>query len=265
MTGVHDLRLVDEDPAAAQPEPPRVFVRAISTPPGLPWDQHRAAALEARMGAPLPLDTVAWQLRRLSAWRSDAPGRFAAFYVRAQEVRQRLTTEVEVEGRRLQVDFLSPAERARRQRLIGGVAAAAAVAAMALAGTAMLALQARSDAAARLDMLEQKTAARLRQAEKGAALKGQALILDRARMRGRSLGQALDDLAQVSAAKAPDARVQAFHWDRGYVAVEVRGDAAPFPGLGARMQKSARPLRPGVWLWIMAPPGPRAAAAGARP
>lgn len=261
MSGVQELRLVDdiEPSAAVEAAAPRVFVRVISTPPGMPWDQLRAARLEARMGAPIPLDGVVYELMRLAAWRSREAGRFAAFYVRSQEVRGRLTTEVEVDGRPIRVSFLSPAEQAHARRRAGVLAGALAAAALVVLGALFLALQTHAAASSRLEALEARSGAELHQARKLAQLKDQARALDQAHMRGRSLTQALDDLALASAAKAPDARIQGFHWDRGYAAVEVRGDSAPLAGLQDRLQKSARPLRPGVWLWVLAPASSSAA------
>jgi hypothetical protein len=60
-------------------------------------------------------------------------------------------------------------------------------------------------------------------------------------------------LAWASTAKAPQARIEGLHWDHGFMAAEVRGDEAPFQRLDRPVQKSARPARPGVWLWGVAP------------
>lgn len=259
MTLNSDLRLVDDE-AAPAPVQPRVFVRTISAPPGLPWEQARAAGLEARMGAPLPLHGVAYQVRRLEGWAPGHPARFAAFYVRAAEVGDALAAEIEVDGRMLSVRFSSDAARRRRARALAAISGAAGGVALALAIALVFALGLRAQADARLESLEQRAAARLSQAQKLNELKRQTAALDQAQARSRGLDQVLDDLALVSAAKTPGAHIQAFHWDRGYAAVEVRGEAAPFTSLDRGAQRAAHELRPGVWLWGLAPASARAPA-----
>lgn len=266
MTTQPDLRIVD--PEAGEPQPqtrpaPRVFVRTVPAPPGLPWDQARAADLEARMGAPLPLNGVAYQVRRLDGWAPGRPARFAAFYVRAAEIGERLSTTVEVDGAPVDVQFVSERERRRQARTLLTGAGVAGGLAVVLALALLCAVQARIQASARLDTLEQQADSRLRQAQKLAALKLQARALDAAGARGASLVQVLDDLAVVSAAKAPNAHIQAFHWDRGYMGVEVRGDAQPFAAIDRQVQRADKPVRPDVWLWGVAPPAGRRGPANA--
>ncbi len=264
------LRLVpegeDAEPAfgTAPVEPPantpKVFVRAIPTPPGLPWDQARAAALEARAGAPLPLSEVIWRLKRLGPWAPGRPGRWAAFYVRSGEVGEELAAEPMVEGRPVPIRFQSFAAQQRRMRRLAVLALSAGAAAALVLGLATAVISARAQAADRLDTLELTTARRLKQAEETERLRAQTRALDAAHVRGQTLDDVLKDLAWVSTAKAATARVEGVHWDRGYTAVEVRGDAAPFDRLDRPVQKSAKPARAGVWLWGVAPaePGPRA-------
>ena len=58
-------------------EPPQVFVRVFQAPAGMPWEQGRAARLEARHGSPLPIADVMHQVKRLGAWSLGQPGRYA--------------------------------------------------------------------------------------------------------------------------------------------------------------------------------------------
>jgi len=53
----------------------------------------------------------------------------------------------------------------------------------------------------------------------------------------------------VSAARTPDARIEALHWDHGLLAVEARGEYPPIAGSGPPPERSSKPVRPGVWLW----------------
>jgi hypothetical protein len=66
-------------------------------------------------------------------------------------------------------------------------------------------------------------------------------------------------MAWAGAAKAPAAHIDALHWERGYMAVEVRGDTPPFANPDRAVLKADKPSRPGVWLWGVEP------AAAARP
>ena len=77
---------------------PQVFARAIVTPPAPPWEQIRAANLEARHGAPLPLAELMHRVKRLSGWAPGRPGRFAVFYVRSKEFRSPFEAKVDVDG-----------------------------------------------------------------------------------------------------------------------------------------------------------------------
>ena len=113
-----DLRLVDADveprdePVAAA-VPPSVFARSVATPPGWPWEQARGALLEARHGAPLPIDQMLVRLKRLTPWRPGQGARFAACYVRATEIEARFEARVDVEGQAVSVAFEPPEALAR--------------------------------------------------------------------------------------------------------------------------------------------------------
>jgi len=246
------LRLApDEEDAGA--DEPKVFARVISVPPGMPWDQRRAVGLEARAAAPLPIGEVVYRLRRLEPWTPGSAGRFVAFYVRAVEVGDQLATTVPVEGRTMAVSFLSFAEQARRARRLATLALAVGAMPLLALGSLSLALGARAKAEERLAGLELQAARKLTQAEAVERLKSQARALEAARLRGQGLNDMLKDLAWASSAKAATSRIEGVHWDHGFMAVEVRGDANPFERLDRPLQKSARPARPGVWLWGVAP------------
>jgi hypothetical protein len=246
------MRLIDEppEPATAPPPEPKVFVRSISTPPGLPWDQARTAALEARHGAPLPLGDVLYCVRRLSAWRPGAPGRFAAMYVLAREVSGAFETTVEIEGRPLRQAFRSPqgqAAQRRRRTVVALLAAATSGLVVTAVGAALVS---RMEADARLISVEASAAAKFNAARAVQKLKQQANALDHAPDRGAPIHQVLEDLAWASEAKSPDAHVDKLHWERGVLALEVRGSAVPFASSEDHLvERAPRPLRKGVWLW----------------
>jgi hypothetical protein len=238
-------------PSAAEGTP-TIFVRTQATPPGLPWDQARAAELEARAAAPLPLSDVLYQLRRLDPWFIGRPARYAALYMRSSEGGRDVQSVVEVAGRRLKVRFLSAGEKRRRARLVA-VATICAVGSVALGAAAVQsALASREEAVGRLDAMELIARSRTRAANAQEHLRLQGRALVAAGVQARSLDAALDDLAWASSAKTSNAHIDAFHWERGRMAVEVRGEAAPFVGSKRLVVQAKKPLRPGVWLWGVA-------------
>lgn len=257
MSDASGLRLVDAEAAEPILEPvgPKVFARSISAPPGPPWDQARAARLEARLGAPLPLGEVVFRLYRLEAWGFGRVARYAAAYVRARDIKTALDTVVEIDGRRLRVRFISAAEQRRRARSFGFVAGAAVISVLALGLALTTALTVRSDAAFRLDGLDQQAAVRLREVGRLEALKDQTIRLNLADVKGESLGDYLRDLGWAAQAKTPGAHINSIHWEHGLMIVEVRGDGPPFTQTDRTVVKAAKPVRSGVWLWGVGPAG----------
>jgi hypothetical protein len=44
--------------------------------------------------------------------------------------------------------------------------------------------------------------------------------------------------------------VDSLHWEPGFMALAVKGEASPFqPGVDRAVKRAPRPLRDGVWLW----------------
>ncbi|MBO9709876.1 MAG: hypothetical protein J7521_16870 [Caulobacter sp.] len=267
MSVIAQLRFQSEPPPQLTPEeatpPPKVFVRTFLAPPGWPWEQRRMAELDARHGAPVALSDVAMRLQATEVWRPGQSRRYGAFYVRRAEVVDRLETEIDLAGRPCRVVFLAPGHQRRmaRNALIAGGAACAVVALISVSlGGAWLS---RQRAEARLEALEVQARAELRQARTVNAQRAQAEALDEAD-RGESLGVALNDLAWASAARAPDARIEAWRWEKGLMAVEARGEVAPFVATDRMVARSPKPLRRRVWLWGVGP-APRTAPVSAAP
>ena len=65
----------------------------------------------------------------------------------------------------------------------------------------------------------------------------------------QTIDHVVQDLNRVSMAMNTDARIDAFHWRKGYWAVEARGDTPPVRGMDGELQKSVKPVRRGVWIW----------------
>jgi hypothetical protein len=255
MAGPAELRVVETDLASASPEAtaPTVFVRTIAVPPGAPWDQSRVAGLEARVGAPLPLGEVVYQLKRLNPWRFGQPGRFAACYVRASEVGEDFTTVKEIDGRPVAIQFLSFAERRRRFRSVVATSGAVAATVVLALGALASAFAVRSDLDGRLSALRQGVALQLREATAQRRLRDQDRALVQAHVAGHTIGDVLNDLAWASANKVAGAHIDALHWQDGVIGVEVRGDVQPFADGERAVVKADKPLRPNVWLWGVTP------------
>ena len=253
MTQGLTLKLVD-DAEASRLSPAKVFVKTVITPPGLPWDQARAAALEARIGAPLPLDQVLFRLKRLEPWKLGQAARYAVGYLRKSDAGEAFNADVIVDGKARQIRFRSAAETENQRKQLATIMFAGTLVLAATAGGIGSALIVREKAEARLAAVEQASLGKLRAAKKESRLKAQARILDAAKRREATVGDMLNDLSWASLHRAQGVRVEAFHWDRRYIAVEVRGQVPPFANSERTLTKAPQPLRRGVWLWGVAPP-----------
>jgi hypothetical protein len=233
---------------------PHVFVRALSTPPGPPWEQARAARLDARHGAPLPLPELMHQVRRLDRWAPGQPGRYAAFYIRAREFREPFEASVDVDGRPVRVKFGASGPDLRRFQGMGAAVLAIALCGAILGTGITLALGARREAEARLAAAEQFAAARLKLAQAHRDRSNQARDLRALVGHARPLAEVLGDLTWVATSKTPEARLTGVHWERGLLAVEARGEQPPFLAVDRPIERSPKPLRAGVWLWAVGRP-----------
>jgi len=257
LNQLSDLHAAGEEPSEAPslggPVSPTVFVRTISTPAGAPWDQARVAALEARVGAPLPLSDVVYQLKRLDGWAFGRPARYAACYVRSNEVGEDFETLTEIDGKSVSVRFLSQAEQARRTRQFSMIAAGAAVTFLLVVGAGLSAVALRSDLEIRLAALEQTTDTCLRRAEVQQQEREQSRALVAAHTEGHTVNDVLRDLQWVSANKVSGAHIDSIHWESGFLGVEARGDGAPVASSERSVIKVNKPVRPDVWLWGISP------------
>jgi hypothetical protein len=249
MTAHPFLGSAETSDSSSEPQAPMVFVRTLSIPAGMPWDQARIAALEARVGAPLPLSEVLYQLRRLDPWLLGRPARYAAFYIRAREAGADFQSSVDVAGRQMQVRFLSSSERNKRTRGFVALLILVSCLSVLVSSAITAALTVRGETSERLAAAEQLAAVRERAAKAQERLRLQARVLDAAGLRHLELKNFIDDLAWASGAKAPGAHIDAFHWDHGRIAVEVRGEQPPFLQSGRALLRADKPLRPGLWLW----------------
>ncbi len=236
---------------------PQVFVCTMTGPAGLPWEQARAAELEARMAAPSVLSALKYRLVRLEPWSFGRPSRFAAVYLRGGDTLPAFETEVLIDGRTIKVAFLSQAARRaqlmRRVREIGVVAAPFAL----LVAAVMASLAVSADREARIEALEGRAQRAERLGERAGEQRIEARALQGAGARGHTLTDALRDLDWLSRSKAPGAHIQAMHWEGGLMTVTVRGDIPPVRASEREVRRASTPLGPGLWLWGVGPSAKR--------
>jgi len=228
--------------------PFRPFTRVLATPPGWPWDQSRAAMLEARHTSPVSNDGVNIIVRRLKGWALGDGGEFVAIYLRAGDVFPAQGLDVDVRGRTIHIDLPSRAARAEQFKDQAIRIAAAAVMVVVVLGLVPLAFERRGAFENRLDEAEVRIEHEAREAHAVARAKQDAEALSELGATD-GLDKAVADLAYVSAAKDPAARIDAFYWNKGFWAIEARGGDVPIKDNAVTLQKSAKPVRPGVWLW----------------
>lgn len=257
MIPAGSLRLLDEPQTESPPDAevrpePKVFVRTLLAPSGLPWEQSRTAELDARLSSPLPAGDVVYQLRRLDAWCPGAPARFAAFYVMARDVDGRLETHAQVDGKDVRVVFESAEVTAQRARRLGAAALAVGAIIVVVVLAVGLALGRRAELEGKLAAAEQTADVKLHGATAKAILKAQDQALRNWRDKGVPMSDIIADLGWVSSAKAGEARIEGVHWDHGLLAVEAAGVNPPLVVFADRhLRRSAKPLRPGVFLWAV--------------
>ena len=144
------------------------------------------------------------------------------------------------------------AARARRALAVGlATAGVAALLAISVAG----ALLARTQGEQQLSAMERDAAVKLRRAEAIQTARRDSATLTLAQPGDRPAAP-ITDLAWAMAARAPDARIEAWRWDHGVVEVEARGEAPPFVD-PRRVMSRAGSVRPGVWRWRIEPDGGR--------
>ena len=228
------------------------FTRLVTAPPSWPWDQARAARLEAQHTSPVSGDDVSIVVRRLKPWALGQDGKFVAIYLRGVDIRQGLKFDIDIQGQRLTVDMPSPGQKTAQTQerawyigLAGG-----AIACVLLMG--VITVQRRGAEADHLADIENQLQRKAHEAEGVARAKGDAQALAELGLGNRSLDRALSDLKQLSLKHDPATRIDAFYWNKGYWAVEARGTAAPIKDATVPLQRSAKPVRKDVWLWVSA-------------
>ena len=229
---------------------PTTFTRSITVPPGLPWRQLKAATLEARRATPMAMGALELRLKRLRPWRANRSATFAAVYMRSEELRSAYIARTRVDGVDVEVRFESGG--AARTRLTQHVLLLlAASAAILLGGTSILsALQTRGEAESELQTLRAQLDREKATVFREMRAKEQSRALEGLSGRGARLRDVLEEMAAISTLRVPGVPIEAYHWRADGSAVEVRGQANPFPE--GEAERAPKQIRPGVWLWIVA-------------
>ncbi|EGF92857.1 hypothetical protein ABI_12950 [Asticcacaulis biprosthecium C19] len=227
------------------------FTRVIGAPPGWPWDQARAARLEARHTSPVSGDDINIVVRRLKPWMLGEPGKFVAIYLRGVDQRQGLKFDIEVQGQRIAVELPSRQQKTQQSLHRAWILGLGAVTAVSFALMGTMTMQRRVAEAERLTVLETQVKRRAREAEGVARAKADAAALAALDLENRTISQALADLNTLSLKRDPAVRLEAYLWNKGYWAVEARGEAPPVADAG--LQRAPKPVRKGVWLWVAGP------------
>lgn len=230
----------------AEHEVARFYVRVMQTPPGAPWDQTRAARLDASLGAPLGGDALTWAVERLASWRPRTSGRFAVAYVRREDAPS-APAALSVEGAQVRFRFSTEADRAGRLRTlaVGGLLAVAAISGGVFG--IQKALSVRTEREAALAQLETNArgwerVARLRR--QGAA---DAAVLRRAGAEGAAFGDVAADIFWLGRAKAPSVTIERVRWSRSGLEVTALGPGQPVIGAERPIEAAGEAVGARVW------------------
>jgi hypothetical protein len=226
------------------------FVRFFAIPAAGPWDQDRAAKLNASLGSPIPADDAAICIRRLGLWSPNEPARYAAAYMRKSQISGEHRLTKALEGR--DVEFVFRDDRLvrtqRMRRLTDLVLVVVAGVAVLLAATKSL--TARSDnalvAAGAKRALQMSLA---RQTELTREEKISALL---ARAGGQTRGgdDLMRDLAWVARSKRADSQIEALTWEAGALTLKTADQSNPIASTDRQVSAISSP--DGV-SWRVAP------------
>ncbi len=226
------------------------FTRIVSVPAAWPWDQARAARLEAQHTSPVSGDDVSIVVRRLKRWALGEPGKFVAIYLRGPDIRNGVRFDLEIQGQRLSIDMPSPQQKAAQANarvwhlILGGVLIGAVL------SMGMLTLSRRAAEADRISALEVTMARKAHEAQGILRAKDDALALSQLGHGAHTLDAAVQDLKTLSLKRDSASRIDAFYWNKGYWAIEVHGKDAPIRDATLSLQRSNKPIRKDVWLWV---------------
>lgn len=207
----------------------RMFIRQIEVPPGPPWDQRRAVRLEARHGAPLREEAVAWAIRRLSPWRPRAMGRFAVAYVRREDVTATPLTAL-VAGQDVAFRFARPWRERLQLRTFGLTAGLGLFAALTLAAAVEKAVTVRGTSETHLARLELNGRRWTRVLRHDREIAADQVLLRETGAEHSTFADLATDLFWLGQARAASATIDRVQWRRDEMRVVSESPGPPVLG-----------------------------------
>lgn len=239
-----DESLNAEPLAVSGSTPPPAFVRAIQTPPGLPWDQHRAAELEARAGSPVTDPMIRITIRRLTPWRPRKAGRFEVTYERPAPV---VIQPFQRDPTRSDLPPWLRSDDGRLARWVPGAGVAGAVGLSLMAALVLGQMRQAETATAAAAMEARLAELEIAVSHREATLRNQAVI-GSAGLTGRSLETFLDDLGWASRTLSAEADVSRLGWDEAGLTISTSGSENPF-GTSDRAVERSGVAPTGATIW----------------
>jgi len=198
----------------ANHDPPR-YIRALTVPAAAPWDQQRAALLNAELNSPLPNDQVLIQVKRLGSWRPNEQARFAAAYVKRADVSATTRFAQELDGIVVAFEFSTAASKsvARRRAILDLGLISSLLVVTLVAGAASL--ERRAETVAALAVAQRTDDQAIRRARLSSRITKNLRKLGAAGYAGRSGGDLLADLSWLARYRNSNSVLQSITWDRG--------------------------------------------------
>jgi hypothetical protein len=212
----------DAHTPAAEP-----FVRVFTIPAASPWDQDRAARLNAEAASPLPAPHAAIDVRRLELWSPGQPSRYCAGYLRKSQIKDELRIERFIEGRDVAFTFRSDAltREVRFQRLVDLVIAGMLVIALGLG--LVKAINARSETRTALLSEEQSLRGDIARRQEAARDARVAVLLSGLAPEGRGGDDLMRDLSWLARSRRADVQIEDLVWNTGGIMVRTADDSNP--------------------------------------
>lgn len=229
------------------PSAPQLFTRVIVIPPGAPWDQHRAARLDAAHGAPLAGDEVVFALRRLDPWRPRTSARYGVAYRRCLGADVSETVEARLEGRSVRFRFGGPIARPREPRVLIVTAAMTLLAGLALMGGGFKAREVRAAKTETLERLEANALIGVRQDRRRRQTIAELALVRRADGAGRDFADLAGDLWWLGQVRDPAVKIQTVLWSRGALIVTGSGGDSPVRSAERPVERLQASAGQGVW------------------
>jgi hypothetical protein len=230
--------------------PFKPFTRVITTPPSWPWDQMRAARLEATHTSPVAVEDVSIIVKRLEGWSFNEAGRFVAIYLRGSEARAGVSFKLDIQGKTINIDMPSKVQQATDAKAKAQILAMSLIITLGFGAMTAMSLKRREAMETRLGALEVRLEQQLRQARTLSRAKADAQSLEAQKLEANTYAKAIRVLDRVTNERDTQVRLDAFYWNRGYWGVESQGQGRPVKTLSLDLKRLVRPVRSGVYLWV---------------